>query len=134
MTVSAATDQDRQRRWWPAGQVLALAVCRTAGDEGVPVDQVPIAHLLWWLGGSRAAGLWTAPLPDRETGPSWQLLQSSPDLVDDARSVVTWHLLADHAENRALADTDDGSPPPPLLLGDRARAVLSGPFRDGDLP
>jgi hypothetical protein len=60
--------------------------------------------------------------------------QHEEPVLDSARWIVTWHLVQDRQENEALADSDDGTPPAALLLGDRCRALASGPYRDGHRP
>ncbi|MGW6744826.1 hypothetical protein ACWGDX_29515 [Streptomyces sp. NPDC055025] len=130
--------RERTATWLPAAQLLALALWRAARSEDVLVDDVPLTRALWWLGGAHHDGLFTGPLPVWEPGlpgGGWQRLQRRGEQVlGPARDIVTGQVLQDRSENRALRDTQDGTPEPPLLLGDRYRAVAAGPSRDGAPP
>ncbi|MFE3629390.1 hypothetical protein [Streptomyces goshikiensis] len=125
--------QQRLVRWMPAAQLLALALWRAARDADVLVEAVPLERALWWLGGARHNDLYADPLPAWPSGlpGRWGRTRGREDLMESARQVVTWHLMQDRAENLALADTEDGTDDVPLLLGDRCRALASGPYRDG---
>ncbi|PKV84241.1 hypothetical protein [Streptomyces sp. TLI_146] len=129
--------KERLERWIPAARLLALAVWRAARDADLLVDDVPLDRPLWWLGGARHAELYIDPLPSWEPpldGDWTQVQQREELLLESARWVATWHVMQDIQENRALADSADGTPAVPLLLGDRCRALISGPYRDGHRP
>ncbi|MFP3991032.1 hypothetical protein U9R90_26900 [Streptomyces sp. E11-3] len=134
---------ERETKWLPASRLLALALWRAARNDACLVDEVPLHRALWWLG-HRHGGprdLYARPLPpwgdpSPVTG-SWQRLKTQDAerrLQEAARWIVAWHTGADADENRRLRAVADGSYEPPLLLGDRYRAVTSGPFRDGTPP
>lgn len=126
--------RERATRWMPAARLLALAVWRAGQDGDLLVDEVPLDRPLWWLDGAREDELYVEPLP------AWGRLPRGWDstrgevVLESARWIATWHLMQDLAENRALRDTADGTPDPLLLLGDRCRALASGPYRDGHRP
>ncbi|MFC7979785.1 hypothetical protein ACFUT3_31690 [Streptomyces cinereoruber] len=97
------------------------------------MDEVALDQPLWWLGGSRHQDLYTEPLPQWPAAlpGGWDRVQRrEAELLEPARWITAWHLLQDEVENRELLDTPDGTPPPALLLGDRCRALASGPYRD----
>ncbi|MFC7924562.1 hypothetical protein [Streptomyces cinereoruber] len=96
------------------------------------MDEVPLDRPLWWLGGARHQELYTEPLPEWPTGVpgNWDRVQRrEAQLLEPARWIASWHLLQDKKENHEILE-----PPPPLLLGDRCRALASGPYRDGHRP
>ncbi|MER5781261.1 hypothetical protein ABT104_05960 [Streptomyces mobaraensis] len=129
--------RERLTRWMPAARLLALAVWRAARESQVLVDDVPLDRPLWWLGGARHGDLYTDPLPHWTSslpGGWGRVRQREDQLLESAQWVATWHLMQDLRENEALADSDDGTPPAALLLGDRCRALASGPYRDGHRP
>jgi hypothetical protein len=131
--------RERSWRWLPASLLLALSLWRAARAADQLVDEIPLNRALWWLGGQEEAQLFAEPLPSWQPGlpGNWRRLQDRsglPDLINTAREIPTWHVLRDIEENRLLADSDDGTEPPPLLLGDRVRAVEAGPYRDDAPP
>lgn len=135
--VGPVAREERLTRWMPAAQLLALSVWRAARSEGVLVDDVALHRPLWWLGGARHGELYADPLPEwtPALSGSWRRLQEREGmLLEPARSIATWHLRRHLEENRYLADSADGTPELPLLLGDRCRALASGPYRDGRSP
>ncbi|MGW6455489.1 hypothetical protein ACWF94_06095 [Streptomyces sp. NPDC055078] len=130
--ADADPGEERLTRWMPATLLLALAVWRAARDADVLVDDVPLDQPLWWLDGARHQELYAEPLPawQRAVPGNWARARQREDLLESARRVVTWHLLEDLRESAAVRDTADV----PLLLGDRRRALASGPYRDGHRP
>ncbi|MCI3907693.1 hypothetical protein, partial [Streptomyces spectabilis] len=101
------------------------------------VDDVEFTHAFWWLGGERTPLLFAEPLPEWVLAGNWRTVQQRREhLIATAREVGTWHIHAHITETRPLRDTNDGTPDqsPPILLGDRCRAVAAGPFRDGQPP
>ncbi|MGW9454224.1 hypothetical protein [Streptomyces sp. NPDC055632] len=129
--------EERRTKWMPASMLLALALWRAARTDQILVDEVALDRPLWWLGGARHQDLYTEPLPKWPTGVpgGWDRVQRrEAQLLEPARWIAAWHLLQDETENHELLDTPDGTPPPPLLLGDRCRALASGPYRDGHWP
>lgn len=138
-TLSAAQMQqaaaERRQQWIPASQLLALAVWRAALDAQNRVDDVPLDRPLQWLGGARHAELYEQPLPPWKKGlpGSWDRLRVREDaLLEPARWVLNWHVRQDLKENGALHVGE--RPPPQLRLGDRCRAVRSGPYQDHHKP
>ncbi|MFE7115132.1 hypothetical protein ACFU99_06870 [Streptomyces sp. NPDC057654] len=131
-------EETRRRRevWMPASTLLALALWRAARFEALLVDEVPLPRALWWLGGGLHAGLYDEPLP--EWSPAlvggWARVQQSGDkLMYSARSIVERNMVSVVYANR-LEETADGSLLPPVLLGDRCRALAAAPYRDGQPP
>ncbi|MEU1792128.1 hypothetical protein ABZ553_40900 [Streptomyces sparsogenes] len=127
----------RERTWLPAAKLLALALWRAGRDVDVLVDDVPLDRALWWLGGARHGELHTAPYPDDETAGvvSWsQLAQCEGVLLDPARDVVQAQVLAAVAEDRLLGETWDGTGRPPVLFGDRVRALETVGLAEGAPP
>jgi hypothetical protein len=128
-------EQERHHIWLPAARLLALALWRAARHHDVLVDEVALTHGQWWVDGAYSGQLFDDPLPPWPGHlpqlRSWaQMRDRHTELAASAHSIALWHLMADLRENRELADTDDGTAGSPLLLGDRYRAVLAGPYRD----
>ncbi|QHC26406.1 hypothetical protein [Streptomyces sp. GS7] len=134
-TPEAASE--RRRTWLPASRLLALALWRAAHDAGLLVDDVPVTRALWWMGGARADDLFTQPLPPWDDGVvgNWARVQEQYMAMEDAaRDVVAWHTMAEAAESRPYADSDNTMPSPVMLLGARCRTIAAGPYQDGKPP
>ncbi|MFI1201654.1 hypothetical protein ACH4VR_19745 [Streptomyces sp. NPDC020883] len=128
---------ERRRTWLPASRLLALALWRAGRDAGLLVDDVPVQRALWWLGGARGGDLFARPLPSWDPGVvgNWSRVQAQYMVMEDAaRDVVVWHTMAESAESRPFADSDNTIPPPAMLLGTRCRAIAAGPYQDGKPP
>ncbi|AJC58563.1 hypothetical protein [Streptomyces sp. 769] len=128
---------ERRRSWLPASRLLALALWRAGREAGLLVDDVPVQRALWWLGGARAGDLFARPLPSWDVGVvgNWSRVQEQYMVMEDAaRDVVAWHAMAEAAESRPYADSDNTMPLPAMLLGTRCRAIAAGPYQDGKPP
>lgn len=121
-------------RWMRVVALLALAACRAARAADVLVDDVELPPLFDWVDGARTGLLHQGPL---ETGEARERTEAGwLELVGDekrrhlARQVLSDHVRAHIAEDRELKDTYDGTEPPPLTIGDRARAVRAAGITD----
>ncbi|MEV5568069.1 hypothetical protein AB0L54_35240 [Streptomyces sp. NPDC052196] len=118
------------RHWMPVTELLALAACRAAQAADVLVDDVELTALLGWVDGAYTDRIHEGDL-DTRGAPAvrWTALVTE-DRRLRARYVVVNNVLAHIDSERPLADTADGTPPPALLLGDRARAVRAAGIPD----
>ncbi|MFF1413493.1 hypothetical protein ACFVX6_27560 [Streptomyces sp. NPDC058289] len=120
--------------WMRVVALLALSACRAAREADVLVDDVELPALVGWVDGPHTASLHQGPL---ETGEARERTEAGwLELVGDekrqrlARQVLADHVMAHIADGREPEDTRDGTEPPPLTLGDRARAVRAGGIPD----
>ncbi|KAB7835749.1 hypothetical protein [Streptomyces mobaraensis] len=128
---SPESHHERLAVWMPAARLLGLALWRAAQDAECAVDDVPLEQVLRWLDGTRE--LFTRPLPRWKGLPgTWgQLESSAPGLLQKARWITSQHILAHEQEYKEIGEVYDAAP---VLLGDRVRAVITGPYRDGRAP
>ncbi|WP_329460874.1 hypothetical protein [Streptomyces sp. NBC_01431] len=95
-----------------------------------PGRRIELTLLLGWVDGAHTSRIHEGDLETHGVlGRRWTDLISH-DRRLRARRVVVDNSLAHIAAERHLADTQDGTPPPPLLLGDRARAVRAAGIPD----
>ncbi|MGW2107640.1 hypothetical protein [Streptomyces sp. NPDC001948] len=115
------------REWMPVVELLALAACRAAWEDGVLVDDVELPLLLGWVDGAHTHRLPDGPVLDSDrTDADWRRLAGDDRCRWRARDVVSAAAELAVAESRELTGARDGTPRGALLLGTRARAVRAG--------
>ncbi|CAM5672293.1 hypothetical protein SAVIM338S_07064 [Streptomyces avidinii] len=121
-------------RWMRVVALLALAACRAAREADALVDDIELPTLFDWVDGARTEGLHRGPLETGErrvrTEEGWLDLVGDEDRRRLARRVLADHVEAHAAGERDLEDARDGTVPPPLTIGDRARAVRAAGIPD----
>ncbi|MCM1973472.1 MULTISPECIES: hypothetical protein [unclassified Streptomyces] len=120
--------------WMRVVALLALAACRAAREADVLVDDVELPTLICWVDGAHTARLHQGPL---ETGEARERTEAGwLELVGDegrqrlARQVLADHIAVHMADEGEPGDTGDGTEPPSLTIGDRARAVRAAGIPD----
>ncbi|MFD4341756.1 hypothetical protein ACFWPP_31800 [Streptomyces anulatus] len=118
------------REWTPVVELMALAACRAAWENGGLVDDVELPQLLGWVDGAHTHRLPDGYLDAPEGEDAWHRLAEDDRCRGRARDVVTAAVTQAVVENRDLTGSRDGSPSGALLLGTRARAVRAGGIPD----
>lgn len=120
--------------WMRVVALLALAACRAAREADVLVDDVELPTLVGWVDGAYTERLHQGPLETGEAGErseeGWLELVGDQKRQRLARRVLADHVMAHGAGERGPGDTRDGTEPPPLTIGDRARAVRAAGIPD----